>query len=69
MDEDCVTICSTTTTAMKCCICLDYVTPDKAYKFWECDWHYTCKQCGSSIEDMPTLSRTYWSLCLKTMHS
>ena len=53
MDEDCVTLCSTTTTAMKCCICLDDVTPDKAYKFWECDWHYTCKQCGSSLKTCP----------------
>jgi hypothetical protein len=44
---------SETTTIMECCICFEDVKPEEAYKYWECDNHYTCRQCGSSLNKCP----------------
>ena len=38
---------------MECCICFDKVKLEEAYKFWQCDNHYTCRQCGYSLKNCP----------------
>jgi hypothetical protein len=42
-----------TITIMECCVCFENVKPEEAYKFWECDQHYTCRQCGTSLKTCP----------------
>ena len=42
-----------TITIMECCVCFENVKPEEAYKFWECDNHYTCRQCGTSLKTCP----------------
>jgi hypothetical protein len=42
-----------TITIMECCVCLENVKPEEAYKYWECDHHYTCRQCGTSLKTCP----------------
>ena len=44
---------SDTATIMECCVCYDSVKPEEAYKFWECNYHYTCRRCGVSLNNCP----------------
>ena len=42
-----------TTIHTECCVCYNNINPTESIKFWECDNHFTCRQCGQYLKNCP----------------